>query len=78
MFTAHCCGSFLEDCLLDVLLLLRTLQFEPLEIPACFAFPKRRSGRHKYYQPTGYHYFTNKPVLLNLLCMPGVMKSMHQ
>ena len=50
-----------------------TLQFVPLERPACFALPERNSSRYNYYQPTGYHYFTNNPVLLNRLGMPGVM-----
>ena len=55
-----------------------TLQNAPSERPACFAFPERGSSWHKYYQPSGYHYFTNKPALLNMLCMPGVLYSMHQ
>ena len=55
-----------------------TPQNAPLERPACFAFPELGSSWHKYCQPTGYHYFTNNPVLLNMLHMPGVMSSMHQ
>ena len=56
--------SVIKDC---------TLQNAPLERPACFAFPERNSSWNKYYQPSGYRYFTNEPVLLNMLRMPGVM-----
>ena len=54
------------------------LQLVPPGRPACFASPERGSSWHKYYLPTGYHYFTNNPALLNMSCMPGVMYSMQQ
>ena len=58
--------------------IMTSLQNAPLERPTCFAFPERGSSWPKYYQPSGYHYYANEPALLNMLCMPGVMYSMHQ
>ena len=51
-----------------------TLKFVALKSSACVAFPEQGSSWHKYYQPTGYHYFTNHPELL----LPGVMYLMHK
>ena len=48
--------------------------FVPIERSACFAFPEQGSSWHKYYQLTAYRYFTNNPLLLNMLSIrPGVM-----
>ena len=47
----------------------KTLQNAPLERPASFAFPERISSWHKYNQSSGYHYFTNDPALMYMLCV---------
>ena len=47
-----------------------TLHFER---PGRVAFPENGSSWHKYgHQPTGNHYFTTDPVLLNMLCLTSV------